>query len=247
MDLDTTDQHQMIVALDQNGDLVVLYLNDGFNKSWEEDKKLYNLEEAPTILEKLLKGTKKTHEKIVNKQIQEIQDSKNAEISGISFEDSKGKKYQFDIEEIEQNQKIVEALIVQYRFAEESLMSNGLSKTDKIQISYLKSTLAVMFKNVTGKDIKDLYNNFKSKSGGTMKGSFSYAEKELIQIPEHDGTIAICANTQYIWDKTAKLWRLLSTHSKTNKDLDNIIIEPRKESKPAQIDGKDTLLDFRDQ
>ena len=165
MDLDTTDQHQMIVALDQNGDLVVLYLNDGFNKSWEEDKKLYNLEEAPTILEKLLKGTKKTHEKIVNKQIQEIQNSKNTiktRAHAITWINSDNQEQTMTLKEIERNQKIVDELIVQYRFAEESLMSNGLSKTDKIQISYLKSTLAVTIKNITGKDIKDLQESEQS-------------------------------------------------------------------------------------
>lgn len=104
-------------------------------------------------LEQILQAVKKTQTKLVNKQIQEIQDSKNHEYNPWA-------KSSFSpTSKTEQNQKIVEAILEQYQFTEDTLKNSkdlNLSERDKIQISYLNTTLSTTIKKTTGKDIKDL-------------------------------------------------------------------------------------------
>jgi len=103
---------------------------------------------TPQDLEQILQAVKKTQEKLVNKPIQEIQDSKK-EIHGgttvnATYVDLK------TLNEIVQNQKIVDELVK----IESVVLPSDISPDDArfIRYDYVRS----LIKETTGKDIKDL-------------------------------------------------------------------------------------------
>ena len=122
-------------------------------------------------LEQILQAVKKTQNKILNREIQSIQDSKNIEYGGtISKEEYGGtiSKEEFEklrgntkiclgdgktvtFNEIEQNQKIREKIIKMYNFTLEQ------AQTDKdVELhKFLATRYNQLIKTVTGKDIKD--------------------------------------------------------------------------------------------
>jgi len=119
-------------------------------------------------VEQILQAVRKTQQKLLNKEIQKIQDSKNNELkpfniikASITVQDENGLEVTFDnrhinkielidnsenkyqdlpLEKIEQNQKIVDVLV-------------RVFKVDR-DIDY--TTLPQEIKKATGKDIKDL-------------------------------------------------------------------------------------------
>jgi len=119
-------------------------------------------------LEQILQAVKKTQEKLVNIQIQNIQDSKNHWIGDMGRLDSDG-KYK---DKRDQNQKIVDEIIKNYYNGIKKIhndLSIPIGSREHLicTIRYLED----MIKYVTGKHIKYLDNNFKSKSGDNMTGN----------------------------------------------------------------------------
>jgi len=132
-------------------------------------------------LETILQAVKKTQEKIVNRQIQDIQDSKNMTISQPKFEingsniDLEGENISISVtdsekdahltinctlnhDKIEQNQKIVDKLVNfcnMVNMAEEnSGTDNFINNIEHMHVASL--TIQDLIKESTGKDIKDL-------------------------------------------------------------------------------------------
>jgi len=100
------------------------------------------------MLEQILQAVKKTQEKLVNKQIQEIQDSKNIPLPEIINPIELQKYVKEELkrhEKIDQNQKIVDEIIKFYNSQKDNV-------TDLDGMNFLGSII----KNATGKDIKDL-------------------------------------------------------------------------------------------
>ena len=122
-------------------------------------------------LEQILQAVKKTQEKLVNKQIQEIQDSKNyislepneaLEFVEVDPKIIKAVGHENDVEiskgnfvtikSIEQNQKIVDEIIQSYR----SLVKDGaLKDVHEVEFSIVQELESIIEKS-TGKDIKEL-------------------------------------------------------------------------------------------
>jgi len=106
------------------------------------------------ILEKILQAVKKTQEKLVNKQIQEIQDSKSKPLRGFNPPPIMIKKNDrifygeesWTLEEIEQNQKLVDAMILKCK----ELDGTSMYGEDRIE------EMVCILREITGKDIKDL-------------------------------------------------------------------------------------------
>lgn len=104
--------------------------------------------------EQILQAVKKTQEKLVNKQIQEIQDSKNEPLRGFTPPHIMIKKNDriyygeesWTLEEIEQNQKIVHAMISKCK----ELDGTSMEAEDRIE------EMVCILKEITGKTIKDL-------------------------------------------------------------------------------------------
>lgn len=90
-------------------------VNEKYNSSIEPTLKEYNL---------LSEIVEKGRTRLLNQQTAKAQENQtiNTEISGISFKDSEGKKYQFNIENIERNRKIVDEISV--RIANYQLILN---------------------------------------------------------------------------------------------------------------------------
>lgn len=103
-------------------------------------------------LELILQAVKKTQEKLVNIQIQEIQDSKN------STSDEYQRRYEESLEDkhnekIEQNQKIVDEITKMYQTC---LQEGTLPIVGMNAVLHPITTLERIVKAGTGKDIKDL-------------------------------------------------------------------------------------------
>ena len=121
-------------------------------------------------LEHILQSVKKTQEKILNKQIQEIQDSKNTEYDPLAKYDPWEKSRFSPSSKAEQNQKIVDGIVMRHNYLKvevERMMKSHQttvegSPDDKIGIrlidEYLKEMgkLKKIINDATGKDIKDL-------------------------------------------------------------------------------------------
>ena len=90
-------------------------------------------------LEAILQAVKKTQEKIVNRQIQEIQDSKKP---------SNYYRTDISLEQIEQNQKIVDAIKKQ---------NDSDSGETWYAIDEYCNRINELVKNATGKDIQSLF------------------------------------------------------------------------------------------
>ena len=95
-------------------------------------------------LEQILQAVKKTQEKLVNKQIQEIQDSKKDPEYIIHKLDETKKLFRKHKEKIEENQKIVDSLIKEFNDAP---LSEGQHYANMLNNFVVKAT---------GKDIKEL-------------------------------------------------------------------------------------------
>jgi len=116
-------------------------------------------------VETFLKAWKKTQEKLVNKQIQEIQDSKNMkdvmekEIKSITDKMGLPKEILKTARDYknEENQQIVDEWLKKYRwletFSDEYL--NGNNET-AIHLKHLKRNIVEIYTNATSKNIKDL-------------------------------------------------------------------------------------------
>jgi len=94
-------------------------------------------------LEQILQAVKKTQEKSLNKQIQEVQDSKNKHDVIINVTGEQGARV-YDSQIIERNQKIVDILKF---IGDRDLIMGG---------DYSYKTLKTRIREATGKDIKDL-------------------------------------------------------------------------------------------
>ena len=102
-------------------------------------------------LETILHAVKKTQEKLVNKQIQEIQDYRKKEPEYIIHKlDETKKLFRKHKEKIEQNQKIVDGIIKWYHTPVDAIKIP--SKDHDRQWNLLQEIVH----NATGKDIKDL-------------------------------------------------------------------------------------------
>jgi len=119
-------------------------------------------------LEKILVAVKISQSKLVNKQIQEIQDSEKpirVQAHAITFIDSDLIERTMRLEKIEQNQKIVDAL--SHFVKEETKQSDYMTmKGDSIseecfreaqkEIKIAINTIKTIVERATGKDIKEL-------------------------------------------------------------------------------------------
>ena len=117
----------------------------------------------PFHLEQILQAVKKTQEKLVNKQIQEIQDSKNIPFPEIKNPIELQKFVKKELkrhEKIEQNQKIVDAILPLLNY-ESNLQLFGGTTQDTPNERYYKNEIYLIYKQKieesTGKDIKELY------------------------------------------------------------------------------------------
>jgi len=111
-------------------------------------------------LEEILEAVKKTQQKILNKQIQELQDSKNP---------PDGKAFDFDLAKADQYQKIVEGVKRMWNYSLEQLaikrlmLTRDLSDEAKTLLEkdidttlFVINSLEDMVDYRTGKDIQDL-------------------------------------------------------------------------------------------
>jgi len=140
----------------KDGIIITAKLKELFDLNSTIPDSIQELEKPMTSkqLEEILQAVKKTQEKLVNRQIQEVQDSKNPEIYETRAAPKKVRPT-LESQKIEQNQKIVNELLSHYKHSHSSDYD-------------LRSFVEEIIKTATGKDIKDLDNNFKSKSEDTM-------------------------------------------------------------------------------
>lgn len=128
--------------------------------------KLPSIYPLPNQLEKILQGVKKTQEKIVNRQIQEIQDSKNDPIRGFTTPPTMIQKndrifygdQSWTLEEIDENQKIVSVFVSEVKTSAMLIDALGENHVENGNDDAMKANLRLIraYKMITGKDIKDL-------------------------------------------------------------------------------------------